>query len=366
MVLLGDSHLRGCSEKVSNLLGEAYSVLGITKPNANLKAITLPSNLQTGKYSMSDVIVVCGGTLDVGGNESTIGLWHLTHFVKNNNNTNIILLDVPHRYDLDVTFCVNKEVTVFNRMLQKVMKHHQHTQILNMSVDRSHFTRHGMHMNSIGKIRITEEVAKKIQTLFSSEQVNSSSPLSWKVFSDNTTSQSKDLQSSGLWMLLSLMNLSVLYMTTLLLKVFSSLQELWMLLSLMNLSVLYMTTLLLKVKISSLQELWMLLSLMNLSVLYMTTLLLKAKISGHQELWMLPSLMNLSVLYMTTLLLKGKISNHQDLRMLLSLMNLSVLYMKLVTSVMQMWHVMLIKDSFPLMNVLQKRKIPALRNDDFL
>jgi hypothetical protein len=42
------------------------------------------------------------------------------------------------------------------------------------------------------------EVAKKIQTSFSSEQVNSPIPLSWKVFSDNSTSQSKDLQSSGI------------------------------------------------------------------------------------------------------------------------------------------------------------------------
>jgi hypothetical protein len=40
------------------------------------------------------------------------------------------------------------------------------------------------------------------------------------------------------------------------------------------------TTLLLKVKIFSHQELWMLLSLMNLSVVYMTALLLKVKISG--------------------------------------------------------------------------------------
>jgi hypothetical protein len=100
--------------------------------------------------------------------------------------------------DLDVPSCVNKEGTVFNRMLQKVMKQHQHTHILNMSVDRSHFTSHGMHMNSFGKTRIPEKVAKKILTLFSSEQVISPFPFFWKVYSDNTNSQSKDLQSSGI------------------------------------------------------------------------------------------------------------------------------------------------------------------------
>jgi len=40
VILLGDSHIRGCSEKMADLLGNSYSVIGITKPNANLSAIT--------------------------------------------------------------------------------------------------------------------------------------------------------------------------------------------------------------------------------------------------------------------------------------------------------------------------------------
>jgi hypothetical protein len=192
VVLIGDSHIRGCSEKISNLLGDLYSVTGITKPHANLKVITSPSNFQTEKYSVSDVVVICGGNMDVG---SKIGLWHLTHFVKTTNNTNIIFLDVPHHFDFDVTSCVNKEVTVFNRMLQRVIKPHQHIQTQNMSVNRTHFIRHGMHMNSLGKTWITEETAKKGQHSFSLEQVNSPIPLYWKVLSDHSTSQSKDLQS---------------------------------------------------------------------------------------------------------------------------------------------------------------------------
>jgi hypothetical protein len=69
-------------------------------------------------------------------------------------------------------------------MLQKVMKPHQHIQIQNMSVNRTHYTTHGMPMNSLGKTWITEEIAKKIQNLFSLEQVNSPIPLYWKVISD--------------------------------------------------------------------------------------------------------------------------------------------------------------------------------------
>jgi len=39
VVLIGDSHIKRCSEKISNLSDDSYNVTGITKPNANLEAI---------------------------------------------------------------------------------------------------------------------------------------------------------------------------------------------------------------------------------------------------------------------------------------------------------------------------------------
>ena len=49
VILLGDSHIRGCAGKLADLLGNSYSVMGITKPNANTKGITDSLNLQTEK-----------------------------------------------------------------------------------------------------------------------------------------------------------------------------------------------------------------------------------------------------------------------------------------------------------------------------
>ena len=37
VILLDDSHIRGCSEKLADLVGNSYRVIGITKPNANMK-----------------------------------------------------------------------------------------------------------------------------------------------------------------------------------------------------------------------------------------------------------------------------------------------------------------------------------------
>ena len=43
--IIGDSHVRGLSEKVRKSLNDALSVIGITKPNAVIEVITSPAHL---------------------------------------------------------------------------------------------------------------------------------------------------------------------------------------------------------------------------------------------------------------------------------------------------------------------------------
>ena len=52
----------------------------------------------------------------------------------------------------------------FNRKLRKRVKGHSHVRILDTDLDRSHFTRHGLHMNTAGK----EELARKSAALLNS------------------------------------------------------------------------------------------------------------------------------------------------------------------------------------------------------
>jgi hypothetical protein len=73
------------------------------------------------------VVVFWGGTKDVGRNETSVGLKHIQAFVKNSSHGNVILMSVPHRCDLDINSCVNKEVKVFNRKLRKQMKFFDNT-----------------------------------------------------------------------------------------------------------------------------------------------------------------------------------------------------------------------------------------------
>jgi len=46
---------------------------------------------------------------------------------------------------------VNKEVVKFNRQVKKIMKIHSNVQLLEIYLNRKHFTRHGQHLNLCGK-----------------------------------------------------------------------------------------------------------------------------------------------------------------------------------------------------------------------
>ena len=77
-------------------------------------------------FSKSDVVVLCGGTLDAARNNTMKGLSSILKFVKNNEHTNVIIMDAPHRFDVGASSCVN-EVSAFNWRLNKIIKPRDHT-----------------------------------------------------------------------------------------------------------------------------------------------------------------------------------------------------------------------------------------------
>jgi hypothetical protein len=135
VIIMGDSHVRGCLGKLTSVLGSGFTVIGISKPNANVSAIIDYEYLKTEKLSKNDVII-CGGSRDVARNESKEGLRKISDFVRFSSNTNVIVTSVPHRFDLQPDSCVNKEVELFNRKLQKQMKAFGHVKICNLREDR--------------------------------------------------------------------------------------------------------------------------------------------------------------------------------------------------------------------------------------
>jgi len=151
-------------------LGCDFEVQGIVKPGVNTEIIVNTSPKITRKLTKKDVVVVLGGTRDVGRNETKKGLHQMKNFVSNHNQTNVIVMSVPCRYDLAPKSCVNDEVKVYNRKLQKHLKAFDNTCVQEVDTNRDLFTRHGLHMNPKGKEHMAKKIVMAIQGMLNEKK----------------------------------------------------------------------------------------------------------------------------------------------------------------------------------------------------
>jgi hypothetical protein len=135
VVVIGDSHARGCAAKLIENLGESFEVTGFVKPETGLEVITTMETEGISKLTKEDVVVIWGGSHDIAKNAAKTGLKHMVKFVKGNSHTNIVIMEAPQRHNLSTLSCVNNEVIVFNRKLQ-IMKTHNNMKILDVDISR--------------------------------------------------------------------------------------------------------------------------------------------------------------------------------------------------------------------------------------
>ena len=84
-----------------------------------------------------------------------------------NKHTNVIILCVPH---LPEWSCVNKGIKAYNRTLAKLLKPRKHVTVVHVDLDRKFFTRHGQHMNNLGKEPTALRLASVITDLLSNQE----------------------------------------------------------------------------------------------------------------------------------------------------------------------------------------------------
>ena len=96
ILLIGDSHMRGCASELGKYLGPEYRVSGTFMPGARLQNITKLAMNEIAGFSKEDTVIIWGGSNDVNRNESMKGLVKLNEFVEQKNNTNIMIVNIPH------------------------------------------------------------------------------------------------------------------------------------------------------------------------------------------------------------------------------------------------------------------------------
>ena len=85
-----------------------------------------------------DVIVVSGGK-------------HMAQFIQENTHSNIIIVNIPPRYDIERNSIIKLEIQATNMKLNKRAKVYNNIMIVDTNLHRKCFTRHGLHLNKYGK-----------------------------------------------------------------------------------------------------------------------------------------------------------------------------------------------------------------------
>jgi hypothetical protein len=161
-------------------------VSGAVKPGAYTDTLIASAQDDIEHLTNMDAIIFWAGTNDAGKNTSQAGLRHIVGFVKANCHTHIVLVSVPHRYDLSDWSCVNNEVKSFNRKLLKLMKPFRHVRATKVDLIREYSTRHGLHMNRVGKEKTSLKIAQVVCAMFH-EQTREPIKLYWKTECEDRT-----------------------------------------------------------------------------------------------------------------------------------------------------------------------------------
>ena len=98
-----------------------------------------------GKFCFYTVIVF-GGTNDIEKSKQDSNLTLTMNFLENTQNTTVILMEVPVRYDAGARTRISEQIVSYNKKLHKVTKRYKHVKLVRVTTSRNHFTTHGLHL----------------------------------------------------------------------------------------------------------------------------------------------------------------------------------------------------------------------------
>jgi len=177
-VLIGDSHLKGIAAILQAELTSKYELFSVVKPGAcsNQLVHSIPETVK--QLTKEDVLVISYGTNDYGYDNFKSTIMNIKDYISTQSHTNILVLGIPFRYDLQNSIAVNLEITKINRMLSKIVRTLPNCRFLETNNDSKLFTRHGLHRNKLGKQLMVLQINTHTCSFFRSN-TQSCIPLAW-------------------------------------------------------------------------------------------------------------------------------------------------------------------------------------------
>lgn len=153
----------------SNILKkeEGYRVSSLVKPGADFREATTGSCSNTNPESFT---VFLAGTNDVARNETHKLLSSLQRNLLLLRDNRVIVCSIPHRHDLPTWSIVNMEVQKANKAMSELCDRFCNTFFVDLSnLGQRFHTKHGMHLNDLGKKYVTCSILKTVNKVLTSD-----------------------------------------------------------------------------------------------------------------------------------------------------------------------------------------------------
>lgn len=170
-----DSQGRGLALELG-LRSDSYDIFNCTQPGAPIKVVMslISNSMDLQMYTKNDYIVIIGGSNDVHSNivaNRSDFLNSFSDYLEKQlalfSHTNLILATVPYRYDLRQESSENKIIKEMNKVIRNLVYRYSHVFLLDLYLLRScHHTRHGLHINKLGKKFVSIDVLNIIKKNF--------------------------------------------------------------------------------------------------------------------------------------------------------------------------------------------------------
>ena len=172
--IIGDSHLKGSATRLRQYLNTKFEICSVkTGARANQIVLSLENELES--LGKSDVLVVAGGANDIDVTNVKVNdiLAPVIHLVQKYANTNVIIVNIPQRRDLENVEKVDKAkadntisiIQTYSTKLKTILRGFKNASLVEMSTSRNHFTKHGLHLNKFGKEMIAKQIATQINQI---------------------------------------------------------------------------------------------------------------------------------------------------------------------------------------------------------
>ena len=165
IILIGDSNIKGHASNLKSILSNNYEFYSITKPGSTTTELKESAKKDIRQLS-HDGVIINSGTNDYDMFKFDQTFLNIRNFVMTNDHTNIMLMNIPHRYDTPNLISVNMNIASLNRMLQKLVNVLPHTTFLKVEEERNLYTKHGLHLNKMGKQLVQHQMASLIHSIF--------------------------------------------------------------------------------------------------------------------------------------------------------------------------------------------------------